>query len=413
MEERKTIEIIDEHGINRKAIIMCGIDVGGTDYVIYSIERDSDNDNLFVSKLIKNNDGTNNMINIDDNSEKSKLTDIVKEMITQAVNNENDKLTGDVTLSNGDKVQVINVLINKEQKISVPKTYITTVKKSVAKVGNDFFKADVKPVVESIFEDTMPATPAVEPVLPEVPPIPGVADIPEVPSVPEVAIPAELSVAEPEVPPAAPEPVIPAVPAVEPILPEVAPAAEAAPEVSSVPPIVSEPAAPVVEPILPEVAPVAEVVPEAPAVPPIVSEPSAPAVEPILPEASEPVISETPVASEPVIPAVPVVEETAPTDSNGVFFDASAESNLNAALHEASDDAAIPVPNVEPIREFGVDAPVSTVPETSQDTGDNTNPPATSGFANNKFFMVIAIVFFLASCVFLGYEVYKYITIVK
>ena len=388
MEERKTIEIIDEHGINRKANIMCGIDVSGTDYVVYSIERDNDNDNLFVSKLIKNNDGTNNMINIDDNSEKTKLADIVKEMITQAVNTDSDKLIGDVTLSSGDKVQIVNVLINKEQKISVPKTYITTVKKSVTKVGNDFFKADVKPVVESIFEDAMPTTSvadAPEPVLPEVPSIPETPTIPEAPEVPEVKIPAELSVVEPVIPevPAAPEP------AVEPILPEETPAVESVPEVPSVPeapPVASEPVIPV--------APAVEPVPEVPSVP------EAP-----------------PVAPEPVIPAAPAVEpvlpETSPVDSNGVFFDASAESNLNAALHEASDDSAIPVPNVSPIREFGVDTPVSNAPETSQDTGDNASPSTASGFANNKFFMVIAIVFFLASCVFLGYEVYNYITLVN
>ena len=391
MEERKTIEIIDEHGINRKASIMCGIDVAGTDYVVYSIERDNDNDNLFVSKLIKNNDGTNNMINIDDNSEKTKLTDVVKEMITQAVNNESDKLTGDVTLSNGDKVQIINVLINKEQKISVPKTYITTVKKSVTKVGNDFFKVDVKPVVESIFEDAMPSVP--ETALPEVPPVPEAAVIPEVPPVPEVKIPDELSVVEPEVPKEAPEPVIAAAPAVEPILPEAAPIPASEPVVPEVPEVVTEPATPAVEPIIPEAAPISVPEPVVPEAPGVVPEPvvgTLPAVEPILPEATP-----------------------APTDSNGVFFDASAESNLNAALHEASDDAAIPVPNVEPIREFGVDTPVSNVPETPQETGDSTNPSATSGFANNKFFMVIAIVFFLASCVFLGYEVYKYIMLVK
>ena len=36
-----------------------------------------------------------------------------------------------------------------------------------------------------------------------------------------------------------------------------------------------------------------------------------------------------------------------------------------------------------------------------------------SGFANNKFFMVIAIMFFVASCVFLGYEVFNYFQVTK
>ncbi len=383
MEERKTIEIIDEHGINRKANIMCGIDVAGTDYVVYSIERDSDNDNLFVSKLIKNNDGTHNMINIEDNTEKTKLTDVVKEMITSSVNNENDKVDGDINLANGEKVNIISVLINKAQNINVSKTYITTVKKAVTKVGNDYYQIkDVKPVVESALDGTAPATPATEATV------------------------------------AAPEPT-PVVEPVAPVLPEAPVTPGNAPVVEPVAPILSEAPAVAPEPAIPEPTPVVEqvapILPEAPVVTPDVSIPE-PAVVPetpsVAPEAVAPILPEAP-SVEPVAPifeTAPVTSEPAPAVSNDVVFDASHESNLNAALNEASDSAAIPVQNVEPIREFGVDTPSTTIPETPQDTGDN--PPQSSGFANNKFFMVIAIAFFLASCVFLGYEVFRYFKIV-
>ena len=52
--ENKSIKVIDEHNIDRVANVICAIDVDGSDYVVYSIERDSDNDNIFVSKLVKN-----------------------------------------------------------------------------------------------------------------------------------------------------------------------------------------------------------------------------------------------------------------------------------------------------------------------------------------------------------------------
>ena len=331
MEERRTVEIVDEHGINRKATIMCGLDVAGTNYAVYSIERDTDNDNLFVSKLIKDNDGTDKMINIEDNLEKTKLADIVKQVVATSVNNENDKADGDITLSNGESVHLVSVLINKEQSINVAKTYITTVKKPVTKVANDYCRVDAKPEIESVLDASVDA-PA-----------------PEIP-VPEA---------------------VPAAPVEEPVLPEPAPVVDApAPEI-----------------------PVPEVAPAAP-------------VEPVLPEPT------------------PVVDAPATPDQNGMFFDASHESNLNAALSEAS-NTAIPVNDVEAVREFGVDAPVpGSIPTVAQpqpavpeapvntESGPVLTRTAGAGFANNKFFMVIAIAFFLASCVFLGYEVFRYFSIV-
>ena len=62
--ESKNIKIVDEHGIDRIADVVCPIDVMGSDYIVYVIERDNENDNVFVSKLIKNIDNTSNLMNI-------------------------------------------------------------------------------------------------------------------------------------------------------------------------------------------------------------------------------------------------------------------------------------------------------------------------------------------------------------
>ena len=45
--ESKTVKIIDEHGIDRTANIICKLTIDDKDYVLYSIERDDENDNLF------------------------------------------------------------------------------------------------------------------------------------------------------------------------------------------------------------------------------------------------------------------------------------------------------------------------------------------------------------------------------
>ena len=80
--ESKNVKIIDEHEIDRNAKVICKFTIDNSNYVLYSIERDNENDNLFASKLVDNNDGTSNMVNIEDTFEKNKINDIVKKLIT-------------------------------------------------------------------------------------------------------------------------------------------------------------------------------------------------------------------------------------------------------------------------------------------------------------------------------------------
>lgn len=99
---------------------------------------------------------------------------------------------------------------------------------------------------------------------------------------------------------------------------------------------------------------------------------------------------------------------------------------MNAALGEVANSNTIPVENIQPIREFGVDEPINNQPLVTPILQPEVAPivqpeissqpkvlTKKSGFANNKFFMLIAIAFFLASCVFLGYEVFNYFQLTK
>ena len=150
--ESKNVKVIDEHGIDRDANIICGFKLDGKDYVLYWIERDNENDNLFVSKLLNNNDGTSNMLNIEDTIEKGRIVDITKQLITYAIKNESDKADNNVTL--GDvHVEIFSVKFNKDQNINVSKTYVTTVKKAVTKVGEKFYHKENELVSESLFND--------------------------------------------------------------------------------------------------------------------------------------------------------------------------------------------------------------------------------------------------------------------
>lgn len=356
--DNRNVKIIDEHGIDRNGNIICTMGVNGKEYVLYSIERDLDNDNLFVSLLTKNNDGTANMVNIEDSMEKNTISDIAKQVVTFSVNNSSPKVDGSVKLADGREVTIGSALFNKEQNINVGKTYITTVKKSVTKVSGDFYKVEEKqpsvelnvfePVVEAPQTETVPEPVVEAPVLPKVTPEVVNTEIPDTPNN-----------------------------VVEPILPIM-------PEVSEPAPVVEEPK---IEPVLPPVNP-----------------------EPVVPAESN---------LEQVV--TPPVESTQVTTSDaGLVFDASKETNLNAALGEVTSDATLPVQDVAPIREFGQEQPVPTANVANVPPVVNPEPtpavvPSTStgGFANNKFLTVIAIVLFVGACVFLGYEAFRYFSLVK
>ncbi len=377
--ESKNVKVIDEHGIDREADVMCKIDVDGSDYVVYSIERDGENDNIFISKLVKNNDGTSNMMNIEDTMEKNKLSDIVKELIKHSIDTSEEKTNGVVTLSDGKIVNIGSVLFNKEQNINVGKTYISTVKKSVTKVGENFYK------VNNVRE--VPEVEAVEPVV-EMPEIEPQDDtVQPVPSIQEVM---DSFVEEPKPEPVAPEVVVPAAPEVAPVMPEVTPVA----------PVESQPTT---EPT--PVVPVQQPEPTTPTIP-------VPPVTPVIPEVAPVVENPQPEAPAPVVPEpAPMVEPTV-TETSDLVLDGSKETNLNIALGEVSNDGTVPVNDVESIREFGQDEPTEPVaPATTEPTTPIESAPKSGGFANNKFFIVIAIVFFLAACVFLGYEVWQYFKI--
>lgn len=417
----RNVKVIDENNIDRDGKVICGFTLNNIDYVLYYIGRDEDNDNLFDSKVIKNFDGTSSMVNIDNDDEKDFVDDIVRKLVKYAVDNDQDTLDGTSVTIDGKDIAIFNVKFNKEQNITVSKTYVATVKRSVSLVAYNFYKVEEQAKKEetpkeedSIFVDLnldekkeseeeiteLPSLDIPEDSLKVEEPVLEVKnDKEEVLEVPASLIQEEPKVEAPKVEAPKVEAVV-AAPAVkdEPIV--------ATPAVKDEP-IVATPAAPVtpepvkVEAVKTEPTPVTPVVaPEAPA----------PAVAPVAP---------TPAAS-------------TPSDKPVLFFDASKEANLNSALGEASTDKVVTadVQDVQILRDFGTSdvvptaepvatpqvtptaAPVVTPPVAASQTG--AQPSTTKGgFANNKFFTVIAIMLFLGACVFLGYEAFQYFTLTK
>lgn len=289
-----------------------------------------------------------------------------------------------------------------EQKINVKSTYVATVKKDVADRSVSFYANEKKGAVfsnESVF--------------------------PEVPSTPEVA----------------PEPVVSApAPTEVPVPEEVTPVVEETTPVPSAPveaPVIPEPTpVPTPEPVVAPVEPKVEELPGIPNLDVLNPMPEIPA-EPVSQPMPEVVVNPAPIPNPtPVVPGPipnPVPEPVAPTpvtdtfasvesmvnevsqkanEAPAVVFDASHETNLLGALGDANNQPSMGNINVTPdnlnvVREFGVDEPIVT------DQNGQPVPQPKMGFVNSKVLLILVVVFFLASCVFLGYEIYKYVTLPK
>lgn len=496
--ESKIIKVKTDGDIQRDAHVVSGFDIDGSKYIIYYIDRDdNEHDNIFASKLIMNTDNTFNMINIDNADEKTRIANIVKQIVKGAVDdNEHDTIEGDtVTLADGKVAKMFPVIINVEQRIDINKTYITTVKKNVTEVTRKYF--DIKPVglqkVEgpSIFNDDLPVINQIsEPVKDDS--IMNKVITAPVPEMPTVSVdepkPVEennetLSIDE-QAKMVVPDlfnvenKVVDNTPTVSDSIPnllEPTPTANTdlvnnnTSEVISTPVnnvvvnntlavdntnVVNDVSAPVdaklndaitglvdnqsvnnnIKEVVP--APVDNVVVNnTPVVDNtnVVNETPAPVAEPVInsiPNLLEP----TEVKSEPIKPvelntnqndfispsvvtATNIVAgpENVPTN-NMLVFDASNETNLNNAIDKRTD--SIPVADINAIKDFGVDDSVNKEQgiKPMVQPEQNNNPPVltkSAGFANSKLFIFIAIGFFLASCVFLGYEAFNYFQLIK
>lgn len=77
----KKFKITDEQNIEREANLITVFENEGKEYAIYSIDRDVETVNIFVSRIEKDANGVDTLKDITDPAEKLKIDNIVKEMI--------------------------------------------------------------------------------------------------------------------------------------------------------------------------------------------------------------------------------------------------------------------------------------------------------------------------------------------
>ncbi len=77
----KKFKITDEQNIEREANLITIFENEGKEYAVYSIDRDVETVNVFVSRIEKDTNGVDTLKDITDPAEKLKIDNIVKEMI--------------------------------------------------------------------------------------------------------------------------------------------------------------------------------------------------------------------------------------------------------------------------------------------------------------------------------------------
>ena len=364
------IKIIDEHEINRDAKIITYISLDGNDYAVYTISRDEENANIFVSKVINSS-----FVNITDANEKFKLDNFVKNLIKRSVD-----------YSSLDDVKFTNFKVVDSQRINVKETYVATIKKDIATKAINYYSDKFTSIkdTDSIFSDS--------------------SVIFEEPKVDSNVLPESnnLNVSTPNV--LAMEAVA---------VPNPNPSSLGGQTVDNT--IVSSALNDVTTENI---------------INPVVLDNNVKTVDNnvgVQQTSSSTVsvlnnnIPNDVEATQVMSPVNGNVQSTTTSSvlNNNVFFDASKETNLLGALKEEDKvnkgNISVSEQNLETVREFGTDDNVTFQGAPIQEVKNIVQPKnsAMQGFMNNKFVMVIAILFFLASCVFLGYEMFSFFNLEK
>ncbi len=77
-------KVIDEKGIERTADVVTAFTYNDKDYIVYCIERDEENTNIFVSYLVKDTEGYDTLKDIDDDKEREEVKKLVKTLFDKA-----------------------------------------------------------------------------------------------------------------------------------------------------------------------------------------------------------------------------------------------------------------------------------------------------------------------------------------
>lgn len=84
MEEKETFIMKDENGNEKEAEIITIIEIDNKEYVIYAVNKNEESDNIFASRIIKDENGNDIIKSIENQEEKDKVFEIIKELLSNS-----------------------------------------------------------------------------------------------------------------------------------------------------------------------------------------------------------------------------------------------------------------------------------------------------------------------------------------
>ena len=81
MENQETFTMIDENGKEQIARILNIVEINHQEYLIYAISKNDEEENVYVEKIIKDQNGNENVVSIENEEERNLVFEALKEVL--------------------------------------------------------------------------------------------------------------------------------------------------------------------------------------------------------------------------------------------------------------------------------------------------------------------------------------------
>ena len=83
MEDKKMILINDINDGQKFVELLTILKIDGIEYAVYSMDKDDNVSDVYAARVIKNDNGTDSIVSIEDETEKMKVFQIIDKMINE------------------------------------------------------------------------------------------------------------------------------------------------------------------------------------------------------------------------------------------------------------------------------------------------------------------------------------------
>lgn len=80
---KKTFKVQNENGEIKQAELLNVISKNDIEYAVYSIDNGDETSNLYASRIVIDENGESQLVDLEDNNEKSEIIAVIKELLAK------------------------------------------------------------------------------------------------------------------------------------------------------------------------------------------------------------------------------------------------------------------------------------------------------------------------------------------